>query len=125
MSVPTLTLADFLLARIAEEKAAARAAWPETWQVEGNNVVTAETGLRAGYEGLRMGVAHLAMTVGKYQTEVRNATHIARWDPARVLAECEVGEADNYQQASHMRDVLRLLALPYADHEDYREEWKP
>jgi len=26
---------------------------------------------------------------------------------------------------AYMRDVLRLLALPYAEHPDYRDEWKP
>ncbi len=24
-----------------------------------------------------------------------------------------------------MKQVVRFMALPYADHEDYREEWRP
>jgi hypothetical protein len=73
--------------------------------------------------------------------------HIARHDPARVLAEVEAkrriidraefvanhGPARDHVRALDMttgasaalRDVLRLLALPYADHPAYREEWRP
>jgi hypothetical protein len=76
--------------------------------------------------------------------------HVRRWDPARVLAEVEakrrilddiVGEATGLDMSVDMdrrigaRDeatepylgdqLLRLLGLPYADHPDYREEWRP
>lgn len=26
---------------------------------------------------------------------------------------------------AHVDRMLRLLALPYADHDDYREDWRP
>lgn len=75
-----------------------------------------------------------------------NAEHIARHDPARVLAEvdakrriiaehrgsgvtcprCSLGAEDG--QVVYWRDpcaTLRLLALPYADHPEYRPEWAP
>ena len=58
--------------------------------------------------------------------------------PARVLAECEakrriVEQARNYSPELEHGDngewafdtVLLALALPYADHPDYREEWRP
>lgn len=84
------------------------------------------------------------------------ANHIARWDPARVLAEVQAKRAivDRYEdersrrdayrsplareaedhKAVHDRrtqearsrvaeDVVRLLALPYVDHLEYRQEW--
>ncbi|MEU1088939.1 DUF6221 family protein [Streptomyces sp. NPDC005892] len=73
--------------------------------------------------------------------------HIARHDPARVLREVEAKRGvvrqyeDMHNQARHpvsadnrmrarvaqgeLGDVLRLLALPYADHPDYRAEWTP
>jgi hypothetical protein len=131
----TVTLTEFLLARIAEDEAAARLAWPERWEQDGerNAVQTAETGLKAGYDGLHMGVAHLAMTVGSYRSEARNAAHIARHDPARVLAECEVKRrivelcafCDDCGDHMNQDQVRALLALPYADHPDYRDEWKP
>jgi hypothetical protein len=71
------------------------------------------------------------------------AEHIARWDPARVLAEVQAkrrmidhlelamprltplnnwGAAEMDELAGNM---LQLLALPYAAHPDYRAEWSP
>lgn len=82
---------------------------------------------------------------------IHNATHIARWDPARVLAEVEakrkildlhahypvsfgegfgcgicawdgrLGELANEQWCA----TVRLLALPFASRPGYREEWRP
>jgi len=75
-----------------------------------------------------------------------DAEHIARWHPARVLAEgdtkrriieqhhrsgvtcprCSLGTEDG--QVVFERDpceTLRALALPYADHPDYQPEWAP
>jgi len=54
----------------------------------------------------------------------------------RVLAECEakrriiVGldyESDEwcFADAPAVAEVLPFLSLPYADHPDYRQEWKP
>lgn len=49
-------------------------------------------------------------------------------DPARIVADCEakrrIVQACNYDgmTADH---VLECLALPYSDHPDYRQEWKP
>jgi hypothetical protein len=58
------------------------------------------------------------------------------WGPARVLAEVDAKRRildlmmpgrpvypGAYGQA--YRDVLRLLALPYADRDGYRDEWRP
>jgi hypothetical protein len=79
------------------------------------------------------------LTVGQHR-------HIARHDPARVLAEvdakrriieqhhcsgvtcprCSLGTEDG--EVVFERDpcgTLRLLALPYAGHPDYRGEWAP
>jgi hypothetical protein len=130
----TLTLTEFLLARIAEDEQVARLAWPERWEQDGdrNAVQTAETGLRGGYEGLHMGVANMAMTVGSYRSEARNAAHVARHDPARVLAECEAKRriVEREVNAANQTTYRRLFTLQdraavYADHPDYREEWRP
>lgn len=56
-----------------------------------------------------------------------------RWNPVRVLAECDAKrriiasfEGLRYDEAHVLADrVLRLLALPYSDRPGYREEWKP
>lgn len=90
------TLSEFLLARVTEDEADAMSGW--RWK-----------SLPAGeYERLQ----------------------------ARVLSECEakrrIVEAATWEMKDGSRvayeldeDTLRLLALPYADHPDYRDEWRP
>lgn len=52
--------------------------------------------------------------------------HVARHDPARVLAECRAKRRLVEELGAFRRGAaLRLLAMPYADHPDYRQEWKP
>ena len=63
------------------------------------------------------------------------AEHIARHDPARVLAEVDAKRRilDAYKQTefgdlarhSALEEALALLALPYAGRPGYREEWRP
>lgn len=59
------------------------------------------------------------------------AAHIARHDPARVLREVEAKRriVDACERRglvlSEINWVVRVLALPYADHDDYREVWRP
>lgn len=79
------------------------------------------------------------------------ATHCIRWDPARVLAECEakrrtvewcvevIGDRDltSYGRFGCLREerwalavtlameTMRWFAVPHADHPDYRAEWRP
>ncbi|WP_327160569.1 DUF6221 family protein [Streptomyces zaomyceticus] len=81
---------------------------------------------------------------GKYGTW--NARHIARHDPARALAEVDAkrqiielhgpaeyeysdvdvcSTCDRGGPLPYPCPTLRLLALPYADHPDYRDEWRP
>ncbi|GAQ52087.1 DUF6221 family protein [Streptomyces acidiscabies] len=87
------------------------------------------------------GTPHVILRV-KF-TWLREAAHITRHDPARVLREVD---AKRQMLAIHRPyvaepgqaclgcaggiewetcPVVRLLALPYADHPDYREEWRP
>jgi hypothetical protein len=65
--------------------------------------------------------------------------HMERHDPAHVLADVEAKRevlrlaerAHDYHEtfmnsfAAAMEDALRLFAQAYADHPDYREEWRP
>ena len=47
---------------------------------------------------------------------------------ARVLAECEAKRMliDGFDAwGDDAKWTLRILALPYADHPDYQQEWKP
>ncbi len=77
--------------------------------------------------------------------EAVQADHVVRWNPARILAEvdakrcmlklherlpdgafCVTCDAPSGVPGEpHGCPTLRLLALPYADHSDYREDWRP
>jgi hypothetical protein len=98
-------LTTFLRARLDEDEAVALA-------VKGHSVFDG-TGIVTG--------RNESVVVGSHV-----ATHIARHDPARVLAEVEAKR----QILDHLAyewssPILRYLALPYAGHPAYREEWKP
>lgn len=124
-------LTDFLLARITEDEAMARAA----------------VDLRE-----RVYVGEMEATEHHYSwTWLTRFRSNGPWSsqmldgcssPDRVLVECEAkrrivvlhGEADEpgfsaspdyWAGTAHLDEVLELLALPYADHPDYRQEWKP
>ena len=127
-----MNLADFLLARIAEDEADARMAdrgvpWRSYERPSCSGIWGS---VEPGGRGYRVATLPRAL----------EADHIARWDPARVLAECDAkrriveheravnhGEKQMYDVTFSLdsSDVLRLLALPYAAHVDYREEWRP
>ena len=161
-----MELVDFLLARIAEDEKAARAAidadrpgshWH--WVMDHTDTPIAHGHLQAAQDD---GESVSLRTVEEYPTrsgvgplphfvvqlgEVHGAggEHIARWDPARGLVECEAKRriAERYQlavtrlehgqgdravegiRANESRSALKILALPYADHPDYDETWSP
>lgn len=92
------------------------------------------------------GSANPAIVNGPYGYLGEAGEHIARWDPARVLAECDAKERivesftsaaewskhpdcpqpDAYARvAGGVLDILRMLALPYSARPGYQEEWKP
>jgi hypothetical protein len=127
----------FLWARYDDEAALAEAASPGPWAVnDESDEVLAVDGITVA-EGFALSGRQLRAT-----TE-----HIARHDPARVLRGVEAKRQItkvHFRRRSYDWDepgvigfecaqcldrypcaTLRLLALPYADHEAYREEWKP
>ena len=127
MVVEMSGIEEFLLDHLAETKAAALAAafgYGAEW--------TSETDDGEGWS-----VVHADGKRDMVGCEDRDITrHIALHDPARVLADCEAKKqiVDTYLaipvgQQAHYRAGLgravRYLALPFADHHDYREEWKP
>ena len=122
-----VTLADWLLACIAEDEAVARATTggvpTGNWWIEPD-------------EGGVSDISCLAFTGFVTAVDV-DAAHIARHDPARVLADCEAkrrivewcgprahivpGITDSSSTtAAH---VLRALAQVYRDWPGWREEW--
>lgn len=137
----TNDLTTWLRAQLDEDERVARDASGDTWV----------TGASAGYEYSRPGdvyaIAHdgtpariaLGTRCGPDISEEQSSEHIARHDPARVLAEVEAKrriialweEAQSAQfpdeggYASALKDVVRLVALPHAGLPGYREKWRP
>lgn len=119
-------IAAWLLEQIAEDEADAKESLPGPWRVtvrpvgvaDGRWVITSRHDPKC--------VAELL----DYGADRRMAYHIARHNPARVLAECDAKRRifETLRDEGGDRlfdDIFRLLALPYADREGYREEWRP
>ncbi len=132
-------LVAFLEERLDDDEYGAKAARSEAWMVEQDAAATpgqvpAESRVVIGADG-ESGIARVN---GRDR-----ALHIARHDPARVLHEIEAkrrilqevtrvepdappGTVGRPEGANvTMVAVLEMLALPYADHGDYRAEWRP
>lgn len=131
-------LTDFLLARIAEDDAAARSATGSKWAYYPERLRSdspeVNHGIIADFASTPNG-APLATPVRQAATE-SDARHFARHDPARALAECaayrEIVEDNRYctwgcGEEPNCHDCITLgrLATIYSDHEDYRDEWRP
>jgi hypothetical protein len=103
-----MEIVEFLRARLGEDEQVARRAGDSFRQI-------GETGVIVATEGSRAEECASANWAGV-------AKHIARHDPARVLRGVSV-RRQILKGAS--RPILALLALEYADHPDYRDEWRP
>jgi hypothetical protein len=132
-----VTVTEFLLARLAEDEAVAReAALTVGWDGFGDQRVRSGQQWVYSYHVVkrvrddgptdRRTVADCGSFVG-----MGTAPHVARWDPARVLAEVEAKRRivehhspdDNWSYGEPCT-TLHLLALPYSDHPDYHEDWR-
>lgn len=138
-----MTLVEFVTARLDDDEEIALAtisvniradmkndaAQPPRWLPEpGSSAIWDENGTRR--------VAH---------TWARESAHIVRHDPARVLREVEAkrkliqaiytgmadyaaniteSKGDDCGALEYRDELLELLALPYADHPDFRDEWR-
>jgi hypothetical protein len=115
--VSGMDLSEFLLARIGEDEEAAQAATPGPWE--------ARPYWSASLDDSWASVPDIMPE----PIDARDASHIARWDPARVLAECaakrRIVELVEPYVSRMAGEVLELLALPYAGHEDYDPAWQP
>jgi hypothetical protein len=120
MMDPMDDLIAFLRARLDEDAAAARRAGDSFRQI-------GETGVIVATEGDRAEECASANWAGI-------AEHIVRHDPARVLAEVDAKRQIidwvlewpmRPHPPSSVDGVLERLALPYADHPDYKDAWRP
>ena len=158
-----MTITEFLEARIAEDEAVALAASGSTvegeigawspvsggdqWAVgDGDFEVEVLVALRpslplppkplSGYWGAVTGWQDLEHADRAYVLPL--AEHIARHDPARVLAECAAKRAiieacerledqrldsNDWSMDLTSEVILGPLAAVYADHADYQQEW--
>jgi len=112
MTTTTLTLTDFLLARIAEDEAVA-------------DEVHREGCVRAASDWTRpCDCGYPARVLAECEAK-RGAVEAAWGDHVQIEGEWGMcrGQAA-LSAANDYPDVVRWLALPYADHPDYREEWR-
>lgn len=152
----SVTIVEFLLTRIAEEEAAARAATGGgRWAYEGLDSVAGGTLYDESWMIARLkSYRHETYDYASRMPHARppdyidadaNGAHIIRWDPARVLAECEAkrrivevhqglsvalkwvkgetGEAIVRSGVATSEATLRFLAAVYADRPDYNPAW--
>lgn len=153
-TMPTDALLDFLRQRFAEDEQAALAATPgQWWHNPGKQWLGPKAfesyDLAKGEEFIGYGGPHpytgcvAATGPADDRQSMADADHIARHNPARVLAEvaakrCIIAEHPWRREpdwssgrqcrqcaTEHPCTTLRLLALPYAAHADYRAEWAP
>jgi hypothetical protein len=136
-----LSLSDFIGQRLDEDEATARAAMEHSegrWDWSMHNPRPYRTFLAD-----ERGSVVLPAQNDDVFPSAGVAAHIARHDPARVLREVEAkraildltkdpdgpdGENLNWAYGIHAeahQTVLRHLAAVYADHPDYRQEWRP
>jgi hypothetical protein len=154
MTTQTLTLPDFLLARFAEDEAVARAAqvpvdprWPDepwlcAWTNDADGI--ARTGwdhlqrfsparVLADCEAKRRIVAEHGWEYADPYESWKDDGYRAKWGDDRDKRHCtRCGGTQSHPNlgitaasVSWPCLTLRALAPPYADHPDYRQEWKP
>ena len=146
-----MTITEFLLARIAEDEALANDAAstdPAPWQADtgehwkerrgyvlvaehgcsDSTCPAAEFGIHRSYDGLWDNEGSLDLGMGAAVAE-----HVARHDPARVLAECAAKRElvlwlDDDPLChdggwAYVDHVLKSLASVFADHPDFDPAW--
>ena len=151
-----MTLVEFLRDRLAEDEQIANLIspggyQPDVWRVEPSrsgrwSQVVAYSRMLGESED--DAAREDDQPVALVQSGRREDLHIARHDPARVLAEVEAKRriVDEPQPSGNYVyrddgtpacgtcgdytvewpcDTLKLLALPYADHPDYDPAWRP
>lgn len=126
----TADLVTWLHAQLDEDERVATAAYPNVW--------TADEGMAEGEYWIVPD--HFASSAAVARGP-KNAEHIARWDPDRVLAKVRADrrvidtlrgyepndewgtQPDMGQRANNAAGALRALAQPYAGRPGWREEW--
>lgn len=114
-----MTLTNFLLERIAEDEAVAREVIESDEHVQRltDYPLDADWSFWADTDGARPSVS------------VGSARVLAECEAKRRIVKAAADDSDPHDYWHGWNDAhglaLAALALPYADHPDYREEWKP
>ena len=110
-----MDLADFLLARLAEDEAVARQLG-QMW------ALVAEGDRRGLDSGVREGMDSIFSVADGAPADSAPSRLVAELDAKRRIVErvTDVARAS----CAVCDEVLALLALPYTGHPDYREEWR-
>jgi predicted NAD-dependent protein-ADP-ribosyltransferase YbiA (DUF1768 family) len=139
--------ATFLRARLDEDEALAREAPEGPWHI-GNAVDPTKTCNVHTFPGARLVADGLNWLVAEHiarhnparvlrDIEARRALlalHEPHQQPGRYsdvndratwMTCCSMCQVDMVQEGDWPCETLRLLALSYADHPDYRQEWRP
>ncbi|MYX67387.1 hypothetical protein K388_05554 [Streptomyces sp. KhCrAH-43] len=137
----TADLVQFLRARLNEDERAARAATPGPWCDSGGYVTDIDQHGNSRVQVTEFGTQDEDGQGSGPQGQADSA-HIARHDPTRVLREvesgrrtlrahdkwcegrCEAKYPEGGFDAAHYWN-LKVRAEVYADHPDYRPEWRP
>jgi len=155
-----MTIVDFLMQRIAEDEALARGAIQDggkagPWLVGADTAAHLDPNTVFRPSSWAGNIVHACSTYFTGDDQLDVARHIARHDPARVLAECTskrqiiarhavddslewVNPVDGpafrerefscgicgWFPAGTACGTVQDLALPYAGHPDYRDEWR-
>ena len=120
----TMTLVEFLEARLAEDELIAGAA------IEG----AADWHVLYTYRDVKDSDGRYVILADSRYPTVEQAAHIARCSPARILRQCEAARAiiaeflrldalGDLSGCSATEDALRQLAMVYADHPDLAQDW--
>jgi Family of unknown function (DUF6221) len=132
-------LVTWLRAQLDEDEQVAKAANPGPWRRFTDRAhLDPDTIFGGRWMGDMDKLRNVCSLVYSWEKDA-NGEHIARHDPARVLAEVEAkrrilgwhsGDRDGRCLCCQIEtagtcQTVRLLALPYADRPDFREEWRP
>ncbi|MFE4691250.1 DUF6221 family protein [Streptomyces sp. NPDC056749] len=127
-------LTSFLRARLAEDEATAIGARESEFCEDGRWVVRGPFGDSQLLGSVQSEVSEAILGEDTDDVPFPLALHVARHDPARTLADVEAKRRlidwvlrwpMRPAPPSSVNGVLELLALPYADHPDYRKDWRP
>ena len=130
-------LIAFLRARWAEEAARAQAAPPGPWTVDVSGSIVAANGAKVVYSvGGALGghvsrwpeqpAADFITSNGPDQALAQLAARQRLLDLYAAVAANDINEVEYaHGYANALGQAVRLLALPYVGHPDYRQEWRP